>query len=97
MCRSGWYSSPSKWKTSEEVLSIYQKVGSTIGPEYIDYCHPLGINSDRVIAKFTRKKDYKKVLQMKEDLKDLTADDLDLPRGTKYFSSKVCAHIYMRL
>ena len=93
MCSSGWYSSLSRWKTPEEVLSIYQKVGSAIAPEYIDDCHPLGKNNDRVVVKFIRKKDCKKVIQIKEDLKDLTADDLNLPGGTKYFWTKVYAHI----
>ena len=66
-----------------KVLSILQKVDSTITPEFIDDCHQLGKNNDRVIVKFTRGKDCKKVLQVKKDLKDLTADDLDLPQGAK--------------
>ena len=68
-----------------KVLSIFQKVSSTIAPKFIDDCHRLGKNNDRVIVKFTRRKDCKQVLQVKKDLKDLTADDLDLPRGTKIF------------
>ena len=68
-----------------KVLSIFQKVGCTIAPEFIDDCHRLGKNNDRVIVKFTRRKDCKQVFQVKKDLKDLTADDLDLPRGTKIF------------
>ena len=66
-----------------KVLSIFQKVGCTIAPEFIDDCHRLGKNNDRVIVKFTRRNDCKQVLQVKNDLKDLTADDLNLPRGTK--------------
>ena len=76
-----------------KVLSIFQKVGCTIASEFIDDCHRLGKNNDRVIVKFTCRKDCKQVLQVKKDLKDLTADDLDLPRGKKYLSIKVCAHI----
>ena len=76
-----------------KVLSIFQKVGCTSAPEYIGGCHRLGKNNDQVIVKFAHRKDCKQVLQVKIDLKDLTADDLDLPRGTKYLSIKVCAHL----
>ena len=38
-----------------KVLSIFQKAGYTIAPEFIDECHRLGKNNDRVILKFTRK------------------------------------------
>ena len=76
-----------------KVLSIFQKVGCTIAPEFIDDCHRLGKNNDRVIVKFTRRKDCKQVLQVKKDLKDLTADDLDLPRGTKIIvNQRLCPY-----
>ena len=79
-----------------KVLSIFQKVGCTIAPEFTDDCHRLGKNNNRVIVKFTRRKDCKQVLQVKKDLKDLTADDLDLPRGTKIFvSQSLC--LYYRI
>ena len=67
-----------------KVLSIFEKVGCTIDLGFIDECHCLGKNNDRVIVKFTRRKDFKQVLQAKKDLKDLNTDDLDfLPRGTR--------------
>ena len=77
-----------------KVLSIFQKVGCTIAPEFIDDCHRLGKNNDRVIVKFTRRKDCKQVLQVKKDLKDLTADDLDLPQGTKIFVNQSLCPYY---
>ena len=45
-----------------KVLSIFEKVGCTNDPGFIDDCHSLGKNSDRVIIKFTRRKDCKQVL-----------------------------------
>ena len=37
--------------------------------------------------------DCKQVLQVKKDWKDLTADDLDLPRGTKIFvNQSLCTY-----
>ena len=65
------------------MLSIFEKVGYTIALEFIDDCHRLDKNNSRVIIKFTRRKDCKEVLQVKKDLKDLIAYDLDLPRGTE--------------
>ena len=80
-----------------KVLSIFEKVGCTIDLGFIDECHCLGKNNDRVIVKFTRRKDFKQVLQARKDLKDLNTDDLDfLPRGTKILKgtkSKAYAHI----
>ena len=67
-----------------KVLSIFQTVGCTIVPEFIDDCHRLGKNNDRVIVKFTRR----------NDLKDLTADDLDLPQGTKIFGNQSLCSYY---
>ena len=78
----------------EKLLSIFQKVGCTIAAKFIDDCHQLGKNNDRVIVKFTRRKDCKQVLQVKKDLKDLTADDLDLPQGTKIFVNQSLCPYY---
>ena len=77
-----------------KVLSIFQKFDNTIAPEFTDDCHQLGKNKDRVIVKFTRRKDCKQVFQVKKDLKDLTADDLDLPRGTKIFVNQSLCPYY---
>ena len=72
----------------EKVLSIFQKFGCTIAPEFIDGCYRLGKNSDQVIVKFTCRKNCRQVLQVKKNLKDLT-DDLDLPQGTKIFVNQI--------
>ena len=76
-----------------KVLSIFEKVGFTIDPGFIDDCHRLGKNNDRVIIKFSWREDCKQVLQVKKDSKDLNTDDLDLPRGTKFFVNQAYAHI----
>ena len=79
-----------------KVLSVFQKVGCTTAPEFIDDCQRLGKNNDWIIVKFTRRKVCKQVLQVKKDLKDITADDLDLPRGTKIFVNQ-CLCPYYRI
>ena len=68
-----------------KVISIFEKVGCRIDPGFIDACHQLGKNNDRVIIKFSRRKYCKQVLQVKKDLMDLNTDDLDLPKGTRIF------------
>ena len=52
-----------------KVLSIFEKVGCTTDPGFIDDCHRLDKNNDRVTIKFSRRKDFKQVLQVKKGLK----------------------------
>ena len=76
-----------------KVLSIFQKIGCTIDPTFTDDCHRLGKNNDRVIVKFTRRKDCKQILKVKKDLRNLDMEDLDLPRGTKiYINQSLCPY-----
>ena len=60
----------------KKMLSIFQKIGCIIDPTFIDDCHRLGKNNDRVIIKFTRRKDWKQILKVKKDLRDLNMDIL---------------------
>ena len=46
-----------------------------------------------VIIEFSPRNNCKQVLQVKKDLKDLTTDNLDLPRGTEIFLNQIYAHI----
>ena len=78
-----------------KVLSIFGKAGFTIDPGFIDDCHRLGKNNDRVKITFSHRKNFKQVLQVKKDLKDLITNGLDLPRGTKIFVIKAYAHIIL--
>ena len=76
-----------------KVLSIFQKIGCTIDPTFIDDCHQLRKNNDRVIVKFTRRKDCKQILKVKKDLRNLDMEDLDLSRGTKiYINQSLCPY-----
>ena len=78
----------------KKVLSIFQKIGYTTDPTFIDDSHRLGKNNDTVIVKFTCRKDSKQILRVKKDLRDLNMDYLDLPRGTKlYIHQSLCLFI----
>ena len=96
MCRRGWYSSPSRWQTFGSKSAVNLSKGWLHHCSWIQRCHRLSKNNDRVIIKFTRRKDYKQVLPVKKDLKDLTADDLELPRGTKIFANQnLCPYYHI--
>ena len=72
-----------------KVLSIFQKIGCTIDPTFIDDCHWLGKSDYWVIVKFTRRKNCKQILKVKKDLRDLNMDDLELPRKTKIYINQI--------
>ena len=71
-----------------KVISIFEKVDCRTDPGFVDDCHRLGKNNDRVIIKFSRREDCKQVLQVKKDLMDLNTDDLDLPKGSRIFVNR---------
>ena len=77
--------------------SVLRKVGCTIVSGFLHVCHRLAKNNNRVIVKFTTRKDWKQVPQVREVLKDLNADDLNLPRGTKIFVNQSLRPYYCLL
>ena len=51
-----------------KLLSIFQKIGCTIDPTFIDDCP----------------KDWKQILKVKKDLRNIDMEGLDLPRAQRY-------------
>ena len=45
----------------EKVLNIFDKIGCSIFPDHIEFCHHINKNSDSVIVKFSRRKDCHQV------------------------------------
>ena len=75
------------------VCRILHQIGVNISEDKIEACHRLGKNSDRIIVKFSSRKDCQHTMRVKEDLKDLDATDLDLPAGTKlYINDSLCPY-----
>ena len=75
------------------VCRILHHIGVNISEDKIEACHRLGKNSDRIIVKFSSRKDCQHTMRVKEDLKDLDATDLDLPAGTKlYINESLCPY-----
>ena len=58
-----------------KVVDILNKVGSNIDNDKTEACHRISRNNDRVIIKFSRRKDCQHVLSVKRDLKKLNMDE----------------------
>ena len=66
------------------ILLFLDKIGVHVEGKDIQECHPLKDN-DRVIIKFSDRKDSFQVLHVKKDLKSLDLTELDFPEGTRIF------------
>ena len=67
----------------EKVLKIFGKLGCDISPDSIEACHRVGKTTDRIIVKFSKRKDCHHVWSVKKDLQKLTRKDLELPGSYK--------------
>ena len=72
----------------EEVLKIFEKLGSDISPDHIEACHLVGRTTDTVIVKLSKRKDYQQVWSVKKDLEKLTMEDFELPVNNKFFINR---------
>ena len=68
----------------EKVYQILETRDELVDKNDIDNCHRLRYK-ERTIVKFFQPKDYKQVLQCKQDLWSVNMSNLDLPEGTKLF------------
>ena len=81
----------------EKVLNIFGKLGCDISPDRIEACHRVGRTNDNVIVKFSRRKDCQHVWSVKNDLKKLTMEDLELPGNSKLFINRSLCPYYKML
>ena len=49
----------------DKVLTVFQKIGCELSPRDLEACHRLRKNSDRVIVKFSRRKDCEQIMSVK--------------------------------
>ena len=80
-----------------KVVDILNKVGSNIDNDKIEACHRISGNNDRVIIKFSRRKDCQHVLSVKRDLKKLNMDEVGLPENCKVFINQSLCSYYKLL
>ena len=50
-----------------KVLIVFQKIGCELSPRDLEACHRLRKNSDRVIVKFSRRKDCEQIMSVKKN------------------------------
>ena len=71
---------------------VFDKIGVHVDGKDIQACHHLKDN-DRVIVKFSNRKDSLQILGVKKDRKPLDPTELDFPEGTKIFiNASLCAY-----
>ena len=69
----------------DKVLTIFKKIGSEVSPRDIEACHRLKKDNDRVIVKFSRRKDCEQIMSVKKDLKHLKMQEVGLPGNRSIF------------
>ena len=65
--------------------------------ENVEACHRIGKNNDRVIIKFSKRKECLQVLSVKKDLKNLDMVDIGLPENCKVFVNQSLCPYYKLL
>ena len=69
----------------DKVVEVFNKVGCNIMKENVQTCRQIGKNNDRVIIKFSKRKECLQVLSVKKDLKNLDMVDIGSPENCKVF------------
>ena len=76
------------------VVAIFEKLECNIPTERIEACHRISKKNSTVIVKFSRRKDWQQILDVKRDLRKIKMGDIDLPDQNKLFISKSLCPYY---
>ena len=80
----------------DKVPTIFKKTGSEVSPRDIESCHRLIKDNDRVIVKFSRRRNCKQIIPMKKDLKHLNMQKVGLPGNRSIFvDTRLCSYYRM--
>ena len=63
----------------EKVLKIFEKVGCPIEGNNIEACHRISKKKERIIVKFSRRKDCQNVLNAKKELRKSDMNETGFP------------------
>ena len=69
----------------EKVIQVFEKIGCNTDSSNIEACHCITKKNDRVIVKFSRRKDCQRVLSVKKNLQKLKMEDIGLTGDNKVF------------
>ena len=78
------------------ICKAFNSVGFDIKEDRIEACHRL-TKSDRIIVKFSRRKDCQNLMRIKKGLKDLNPTNLNFPEGTKIHVNDILCPYYKGL
>ena len=94
MFRAGGYTdSVSDGDLEEKVLRVFEKVGCPVEGNNIEACHQISKKNERIIVKFSRRKDCQNVLNAKKELRKLDTKETGFPEGNPTFVNQSLAHI----
>ena len=79
------------------MLTIFKKIGSEVAPRDIEACHRLKKDNDRVLVKFSRRKYCEQIMSVKEDLKNLKMQEVELPGNRSIFINTSLCNYYRML
>ena len=80
----------------ENVLKIFEKVGCPIeGNNWA--CHGISNKNERIIVKFSRRKDCQNILNAKKELKKLDMKEIGFPEGNPIFVNQSLCTYYRGL
>ena len=72
-------------------LTIFKKIGVEVSPRDNEACHHLKKDNERVVVKFSRRKDCDHTMSVKKDLKHLKIQEVGLPGNRLiYINSSLC-------
>ena len=79
------------------LLNVFDKIDAPVDPQYIEACHRLksddNVRSNKVIVKFSKRKDMVRVMNKKKSLKNANLDGTGLPPSTSLFiNPSLCSY-----
>ena len=69
----------------EKVIQVFEKDGCNTDSSNIEACYCITKKNDRIIVKFSRRKDCQRVLSVKKNLQKLKMEDIGLTGDNKVF------------
>ena len=80
----------------DKVPTIFRKIGSEVSPHDIEACHRLKKDNDKLIVKFSQRKDCEQIMSVKKDIKHLKMQEVGLPGNrTIFINTSLCPYYRM--
>ena len=84
--------------TDNEICYVFKKISVDVSVDNIEACNPLkSDNKNKIIVKFSKRKDCQAVLENKKKLKNLSNEELGLETNSKVFVNENLCKYYKLL